>query len=38
MGFVMKNVFDSMSDLVPGLGKIFEQRLHTMLNESMMEI
>jgi hypothetical protein len=32
---IMKDVFESMSDLVPGLGKIFEQRLHTMLNSSL---
>ncbi|OBT69193.1 hypothetical protein VE03_01933 [Pseudogymnoascus sp. 23342-1-I1] len=35
-GLVMKDFYDSISDLVPGLGKIFEQRLHAMLNETMM--
>ncbi|KAK0130235.1 hypothetical protein ONS96_000758 [Cadophora gregata f. sp. sojae] len=36
-GLIMKDLFDSMSDLVPGLGKVFEQRLHTMLSQSMIE-
>lgn len=36
-GLILKDVFESMSDLVPGLGKVFEQRLHTMLNQSLIE-
>lgn len=34
-GLIMKDVFNSLSDLVPGLGKVFQQRLHTMLNRSL---
>lgn len=33
--FIMKDVFESLSDLVPGLGKVFERRLHSMLNQSL---
>ncbi|KFY45652.1 hypothetical protein V494_00850 [Pseudogymnoascus sp. VKM F-4513 (FW-928)] len=34
-GAVMKDIFDSMSDLVPGLGRILEERVHSMLSESL---
>ena len=36
-GLIMKDIFESMSDLVPGLGQIFEQRMHTMSSQSMIE-
>ncbi|PVH72339.1 hypothetical protein DL98DRAFT_610936 [Cadophora sp. DSE1049] len=36
-GLIMKDIFESMSDLVPGLGRVFEQRMHTMFSQSMIE-
>ncbi|KAL2066085.1 hypothetical protein VTL71DRAFT_2156 [Oculimacula yallundae] len=36
-GLIMKDIFDSMSDLVPGLGKVFEMRMHTMFEQSLIE-
>jgi hypothetical protein len=35
--FIMKDICQSLSDLVPGLGKVFEQRLHSMLNQSLIK-
>jgi hypothetical protein len=32
---ILKDIFDIMSDVVPGLGKVFEQRMHRMLNQSL---
>ncbi|OBT83698.1 hypothetical protein VE02_07572 [Pseudogymnoascus sp. 03VT05] len=34
-GFIVKDIFESLSDLVPGLGKLFERRLDAMLNQSL---
>jgi hypothetical protein len=31
----LKEVFESVSDIVPGFGNFFEQRLRTMLNQSL---
>ncbi|KAH7388926.1 hypothetical protein BKA64DRAFT_679367 [Cadophora sp. MPI-SDFR-AT-0126] len=36
-GLIFKDIFESMSDLVPGLGEVFEQRMHTMFSQSMIE-
>lgn len=34
-GLIMKDVFNTMSDVVPGLGKVFEERFHRMMSQSM---